>query len=333
MGRIKFSIIVPIFNSANTIELCVGSIQSQKEKDWELILADNGSTDNSVDVIKHLSASDNRIKAITVTQRGVSAARNAALDIATGDYVCFIDSDDTVDPDYLSTLSSNIDVDLSVCGYRLDYIDKNGNVSHSDSRIPESLIWNKPEPNTILTNVFENGYMHFCWNKLFHRSIIESRHIRFKPYPINEDYIFVLEYLKYVKGVSIIDRVLYHWRRPSGKATGVDSILDNLLSIYNKSHLLTRDFFQNNVIADRIAYFSYDLIMVYKYYGAYDKGRIPKDVLYIKLEKFVNNKLVNDAYRAYHPVTIVEFLLYWLVRLKQYRLHHFIYTKILGIKS
>lgn len=329
----KISIIVPTYNSAKTIERCIMSIINQTFNDWELIIIDNGSTDSTSNIVYSLSRNDARIILLTEWEKGVSNARNKGVNTAKGEYICFVDSDDWLDKNFLMILYGKNDADLVVCGYCVDYIDNHGKIIKTYKNCPNNTIWTNNLPKSSMVNTFELGFMHFCWNKLFKRSIISKNNLKFQPIVVNEDYIFVVQYLNHVNKIQIISDPIYHWVRVVNSTTSVNSIPTNLLLIYNKSQELTRDFFQNTTIADKIAYYSYDLILVYKYYGAYNNGDFSKNELYTKVKEFVSNKLVIEAYKAYRPLSKVDFILYWLVRLRLYRLHHFIYTKVLKIRN
>ena len=93
------SIIVPVYNASYTIEKCIESILNQSYKDFELLLINDGSKDNSYELMKNLTKTDSRVIIINQDNQGVSAARNRGLDEAKGDFVLFIDSDDYVDND------------------------------------------------------------------------------------------------------------------------------------------------------------------------------------------------------------------------------------------
>lgn len=97
------SVIVPVYNAAPYLEACVASIQNQSCPSWELILVDDGSADGSGELSDKLAAGDSRIRVVHQQNRGVSAARNAGLQLAKGQYCAFVDGDDTVMPDYLET--------------------------------------------------------------------------------------------------------------------------------------------------------------------------------------------------------------------------------------
>lgn len=329
----KISIIVPAYNSATTIERCVRSIFNQTFRDWELIIVDNGSTDGTSGLVSSIARGDDRIILLFECEKGVSNARNRGLDAARGEFICFVDSDDTVEPNYLEELFRYSSNDLVVCGYYLDFYDENENKIGSESHVPNPVEYNFTSSKNCLFSTFTNGYIHLCCNKLFRQSVIDKHDLRFESYPVNEDYIFIMKYLLLSNSIYILTKPLYHWIRVANTTTGVNSLPPNLLLIYNESHQLTREFFQDNTIADKIAYYSYDLILVYKYYGACNNGDFSKNELYTRVKEFVCNKLVIDAYKAYRPLSKVDFILYWLVRLRLYRLHHFIYTKVLKIRN
>ena len=93
----KISVIIPVYNAENTIDRCLDSVTKQTFGNLEIILIDDGSQDNSKEKYQEWAKKDNRIKIITQKNRGVSAARNAGINIATGDYIAFVDSDDWID--------------------------------------------------------------------------------------------------------------------------------------------------------------------------------------------------------------------------------------------
>lgn len=323
------SIIVPVFNSSNTIIRCVESILKQTIENWELLLVDNNSSDNCYEIISDLAKGDSRIYALQECKAGVSNARNVGLDSAHGEYICFVDSDDEIEIDYLEQLLKEPQSDLTVCGYFVDVENSENQRINSAAYVCEEVYWNQHRSKSLLIPAFEKGFMHLCCNKLFRRDIIETNNLRFSNYPVNEDYIFTLSFLQYANSISIIDKPLYHWIRVTGEITGVKSIPDNLLDIYNTSHLLSRDFFKDNTIADRIAYFSYEMI-IYKYYEAIRNGRMTKKMAFIDLHSFCKNDLVRKAYKAYRPTAKGEKLLYYFMRKGHYKAHYYISQKILS---
>ena len=120
----KISIIVPIYNIEKYLPRCLESILAQTYKNIEVILVDDGSVDNSGMIADTYARNDQRIIVIHQVNKGVSAARNAGLDLATGDYIGFVDGDDYIEPDMYEILMRIIDeqqVDIAHCGYQMVY--------------------------------------------------------------------------------------------------------------------------------------------------------------------------------------------------------------------
>ena len=121
------SVIVPIYNVEKYLDRCVDSIINQTYKNLEIILVDDGSPDNCLAICDSWAEKDRRIKVIHKENGGVSSARNSALDIASGDYIGFVDSDDWIEPDMYEILIKNAkkyDADISRCAGLLDYCDR-----------------------------------------------------------------------------------------------------------------------------------------------------------------------------------------------------------------
>ena len=120
------SVIVPVYNTEKFLKNCISSIANQTYKDLEIILVNDGSTDNSGKICDDFAQKDSRIKVIHQSNKGVGAARNAGLDVAKGAYIGFVDSDDILRPDMYEFLLNNLIVhnaDISVCG--VQKIDEN----------------------------------------------------------------------------------------------------------------------------------------------------------------------------------------------------------------
>ena len=324
----EISIIVPVYNAAKTIEACIKSVLAQDFIQWELILTDDGSADESVKICHEFATNDSRIVVLQQDHKGVSAARNLALDTAKGKYICFIDADDTIEPNYLSSLYEHHNYDIVICGYFVDEYDNKNNLLQKKIYNPAPISQQPISNKEKLLPLFTSGAMHPNWNKLYKKQIIDNKKIKFKPYPINEDNIFTLEYIQHADSICTIEKPLYHWIRIENHKTGVSSIPDNYLEIYNEAHLLTRKYFGNNKIADNILYHSYSLIVL-KYFNAGKEKLLPEKVVFDKLNELHKNSLVKDAYKAYTPESRGEKLTYALQKYGLFRLYYFIHTRIL----
>ena len=135
----EISIIIPIFNSVSTLEACIQSIVDQDFQCWESILGDDGSSDNSYELSVNLAKKDSRIKVLRQEHKGVSAARNLALSCAQGKHVCFVDADDTIETDYLSSLYTYREYDMVIGGYFVDCYDVDHKLTNRTSHLPYSI--------------------------------------------------------------------------------------------------------------------------------------------------------------------------------------------------
>lgn len=108
MNSPKISIIVPVYNVEQYLENCINSVLNQSFRNFQLILVDDGSKDSSGEICDRFVQKDSRVKVIHKSNAGVSAARNAGIDIATGQFICFIDSDDWIESEYLQKIVDEI---------------------------------------------------------------------------------------------------------------------------------------------------------------------------------------------------------------------------------
>lgn len=202
------SVIIPVYNVEKYLERCLRSVINQTYKNLEIILVDDGSTDNSGNICDVYKENDNRIKVIHKTNGGLSSARNAGLDIAGGDYIGFVDSDDWIELnmyEYLySLLQDYPSAQLSQCD---SIIVKNENKKW---RQPKEIIqlWNR---NTMLNYFFRlSGEKSntSVWNKLIRKSILKDFSF---VYTICEDVEASYEFYKRATNMVVSNQILYHY--------------------------------------------------------------------------------------------------------------------------
>ena len=215
------SVIVPVYNTDRFLGQCIDSILSQTHTDFEVILVDDGSTDNSGKICDQYAERDQRIKVIHQPNQGVSAARNAALDIAEGEFLGFVDSDDWIDPDMYRVLIKKAEeknADVVACGMRVN--DERGQ-STRDFLNSEGE-YNQTE---LLKGVFgrPNQQGGSCCNKIFRRTPVSD--IRYNPsLSMAEDWIYLFKcYERFSKGVKIPES-FYNVRERCNSATRGDVI-------------------------------------------------------------------------------------------------------------
>lgn len=319
------SIIVPFFNAVSTLSECVNSIVNQTYVNWELLLVDDSSIDGSLDLCNTFTERDFRVKVLTQQHLGVSEARNLGLKNARGRYICFIDADDIIDSRYLESMLTYKHFDLVICGYFVDYKDYLGHNLKIEQHLPQLLTNQSLVDRESLLPLFMSGMINSCWNKLFHASIISNHSLRFINYPINEDFLFVLDYLSHCHSIKTISIPLYHWIRIEGLRTGVDSMPSDLLDIYNISQRRTRLFFKNDKLGDVTHYYSYCIIIL-KYLKAYKQGLLTNKDLKDRLKSFHCNRYVSAAFDAYKPKTKGEYCMHLLLKGGFFRLYYYIYS-------
>lgn len=206
------SIIIPIYNMGSTIVNSVQSLLNQNYKLLEIILVDDGSTDDTYQKCQYLATQDNRIKVIHTNNQGSGPARNEGIMVAKGEYLYFPDADDLIDKEAISVLVSTIeksDVDLVVFGYR--------QINQASKLLKE-----KKYSNCIQTGEFiRSDYSNYIstetvfsiqgapWNKFFKAAIINKHKIQFPPLRRHQDECFISQYMCHVKTVQFIDKVLY----------------------------------------------------------------------------------------------------------------------------
>lgn len=311
MNNPYVSIVVPFLNADRTLSKCIQSILAQTRKDWELILVDDGSTDESADICLKYTESDKRIKLLKRPHEGVGPARNAAIEIAQGEKLCFVDADDTVEPDYLEGLCSHPEVDLVVCGYYIDRYDKEGNLVSSESHCPKELTIRSEQEKYLLEEVFMSGIMHINCNKLFTLSIIRDNEIKYNRYKVNEDFIFILEYLLRSQSVMFVNKALYHWIHVNGQQTALSILPPNVLEIYEHSHRLLAKYLKNDTVADKILYRTYDML-IHRYLDMYKYGKIKWVECKKKLNVIHDSTLSKNSFNAYTPQSLAELIMYTL---------------------
>jgi glycosyltransferase involved in cell wall biosynthesis len=203
------SIVMPIYNSQNTIDKMVNSIVRQSFKDWELICVDDGSTDNSRNILLSWQEKDFRIKYFYQDNEGVSAARNHGFSLTTGQYVLFIDSDDECDINLLSAVVErfrNMDSDIVVFGYK-------SLIGHQISKETVPSRCNDILPDVSVLNLLKSDLVSVVYNKIYKRNLLKN--VKFEDTNLGEDFIFNLNVLQRKPTIATISQALYNYQLDS----------------------------------------------------------------------------------------------------------------------
>lgn len=212
----KVSVIIPCFNSQNHLEECVSSVLNQKYCNIEIILVNDGSKDNTSNICRKLSEQNSCITFLEQENSGVSSARNLGLSVATGEFICFVDSDDFVSKEYVSILVSEMNdkkVNAVFMPFSYYYF---GRILARKMRIKEGIhCFNDIECGFIDDGTVSGFMLGSVCCALYKKDVIESNQIRFREgVSTNEDGIFNLEYLRKAKSFYVLDNPEnYFYRR------------------------------------------------------------------------------------------------------------------------
>lgn len=251
----KVSIIIPVYNVEKYLKKCLNSVVNQTFKDIEIIIINDGSSDNSLNICKEYSANDKRIKIIDKKNEGVSKARNIGILYATGEYISFVDSDDWIELNMIEELYNstvNNSVEFCMCNYmkesesKTKYIDSNLKIKKlQGNEIKEYLIIPLIEKEDNENEHVLAGFRG-PWGKLFKRDIIEKYNIKFKEdLIIGEDFIFNLEFLIHVNKAFINKEFYYHYLTNINSAN-IRYKKDCWKLIYKNTILHLEDFLKKN---------------------------------------------------------------------------------------
>lgn len=240
----KISIIVPIYNVERYITRCINSILDQAFTNYELILVNDGSTDSSLNICNSFADLDCRIKVYTKPNGGLSDARNFGLKYATGDYVCFIDSDDFVEANYLLDLYERITSDkteVAICEYFL--VNEDGK-KYSKVSLNESKIRQIGTGKDVLQHLYEKNNVAniVAWNKLYKRTLFDNH--RFEKGRLFEDEYMIVPLFWDVQSVSFVNKPLYDYVQRTGSITNspLDEKKINDQMVFKKNRIT---FFEN----------------------------------------------------------------------------------------
>lgn len=211
MAHPSVSIVIPVYNVAPYLERCLDSIGRQSRPDFEVLLVDDGSTDQSRHICQQFVRKDRRFRLLTQENAGASAARNLAMDQAQGRYLQFVDGDDWLPPDSTQSLLHAAEAtgcDLVVAHF---YRVEKGLVAER-GHIKKNRVMTRKEYAEEMVKAPANFYYGVMWNKLYRRAIVEADHLRC-PADISwcEDFLFNLEYMARCRLVTAINTPVYYY--------------------------------------------------------------------------------------------------------------------------
>lgn len=208
------SIIIPVFNAAAYLDECLQSIRKQSYTNLEIVVVNDGSTDDSLAIIESHSNEDTRIVVVNQENAGVSMARNKGLSLAHGSLIGFVDADDWIEEGMYEAMIKRIEdqqIDLVACSVKQHYM---ADDQYWTTHIRRNLIDAAQVSKKSLTTAYLSCELDYAnWNKLFRKKIIDRCQIQFEPkLCIGEDFLFNLEYISNCNKGAFLSNTFYNYR-------------------------------------------------------------------------------------------------------------------------
>lgn len=209
-----FSIVMPVYNSENSVSKTIDSVLKQDFKNFEFIIVNDGSTDKTLSILKGYSNMDQRILVKTIKNSGPGTARNSGLEEATGKYLFLLDADDQLANDTLSSYHTYLEkgyYDLIISSYLLQVMDRDTLLSEKKVGAAYQELNNHELFLDNIYSLMNKQLMYVVWNKVYKLSIINENNIRFRNYSSCEDRLFNIDYFHYVENCLVTDKIMYQY--------------------------------------------------------------------------------------------------------------------------
>lgn len=329
-----FSVIIPAFNCEKSIKRTIDSIISSGLTDYEIVIVNDGSTDNTDLVCNSFCSQYSFIKYVEQENRGVSAARNRGISIATGEYILFFDADDTAKGNGFSECVDIIESekpDILIFGMSFDYY-KTGKLYRRDKMLPEQTgMLNKAQIRAALESLYNTNSLTSACNKIYRKALISDNKILFNTnYILMEDFLFSLDCLKVSENIYCLPRALYYYKQseneknafnrlkridnlceyvfPFKKAINelaIDEMVDSVFNNFFFMLLSQRMYYANEKEIKRLA----ESLKSNKLFNEFTQGKIParymdflKD---IEESRYLKIRLLNLKTQARHKVAVL----------------------------
>lgn len=256
----KVSVVIPVYNAAPFLDQCLNSLINQSIKNIEIICVDDGSEDQSLNILKKYQRRDDRIKVLAQNRLGAGAARNLGMSAASGEYFAFIDADDFVDCVYLEELLNNCrkyNADICICAADI-YNNNRGIYQKAEWLLDITRI--KKEPfnlDDLKSEIFQLTKFS-PWAKLFNAQFIRDNNLQFQELTSANDLYFVLMSMCLARRISVSPKVLFHYRM--GQTTNIQSNLDKSEDNFCKALVLCREALEKSNLYEQIKVGFSDLV-------------------------------------------------------------------------
>lgn len=326
------SIVVPIYNVEKYLYQCLTSIINQTYSNLEIILVNDGSTDNSMMICEKFYEMDSRIRIINKKNGGLSDARNAGIDIASGKYIIFIDSDDFVEVELVEKLikyMSEYNLQVLTFGFYVDIVNGNEDITESFISSTDTFIVTEDEFSKININTQLIGNMGYAWNKMYDLDFIRKNNFKFiKGLSLIEDIMFNTAVFMIANNIGFIADPLVHYVQRSRETLGNKYYADyfslrieaikQLEILFKKWNIATNEIEKNiaNIVFNTIK-LNIKMLISNHNMNFNEKNRVLKNILHDEYTL----KVFND----YKPNNIKDFIIMLLMKYKRNKLLLLIY--------
>lgn len=289
----KISIIVPVYNTEEYLKRCVDSILAQSYTNIEIILVDDGSKDNSPAICDDYAIKDKRIVVVHKQNGGLSSARNAGLDVATGDYIGFVDSDDFISPDMYKNLMDHIDESGNVLS-NVMYVRSYDDGKTAPSKVPHTTDKEISSIQFARELMLHTGDVSVC-TKLFPKEIFNN--IRFCEGKLNEDLLFILDILSKIEKINFIGEIGYYYFSRSGSiSSGYGKAVEDMVgNSIVAMETVVKNFPQLKTEAIRFALYQHMAYLLLLPYDLVSK----ENTIYVNAIKFVRTHFAGNLFNRY----------------------------------
>lgn len=303
---IKVSVIIPVYNVANYLNDCIHSLLNQTLKEIEFIFVNDGSSDNSQEIIEKYKKQDSRISLINQKNAGVSVARNNGIKLAKGLYIGFVDGDDFVEKDMFEVLFNETeknDLDVVVSNF---IIEQDGVKKITQPFFATKKIFNKQKIQCeIIPFLIKNDDLNTCCTKIFKNSFITENNINFpKGKELGEDALFNLQVFNLANNAIFTEYAGYHYREVVGSATRnilTKDYFNKALEVYRLDYIKNYNISLDQKQVDELKGFRFinTIISILHIYLRPNKNMGFK-LRYKKVKSIINNSDVQEVLKKYY---------------------------------
>lgn len=324
MANPVVSIIMPVYGVEKYLSASINSVLNQTYKNFELILVDDKSPDKSPEICDTFAQEDDRIKVVHKPKNeGLGFARNTGLDIASGDYIYFMDSDDYIEPQLLEKAIKVFDenIEFVVFGINRVHEKKDGSIDKIEHLIP-IMAESKTAKETahIFSMLNTKKVFPFAWNKLYKKQFLDKCGTRFEKTKLIEDFLFNIELFSKATFIKVIPDELYNYRKPQHE-TLVSAYAPEFFELCKRKYALEKEYLGIvNALTEenlQLIYYSYikHLISVFLKNGS-EKAGLSKREQLKKIKSVLNDTVTEDVLSAYKAQSLFTRVLLFILKRK-----------------